>query len=273
MAHNPLAGVYHRPDLSYSAYLGLDRLLTAQHPRSGEHDELLFIVIHQASELWLKLSLHELEAARDHIRADDLGPALKMISRVSRIQTQLIQSWDVLATMTPSDYAAIRDGLGQSSGFQSWQYRLLEFMLGQKDGGMLTVHETDAETHAKLSAALAAPSLYDEVLRLLGRRRFAIPEIALSRDFALPYESRADVLDAWLAIYRAPTVHWDLYELAEKLVDLEFRFQQWRFSHMKTVERIIGFKSGSGGSAGVAYLAGALSRSFFPELFQVRTRL
>ncbi len=273
MTADRLAGVHQRPDISYGAYLGLDRLLAAQHPRSGEHDELLFIVIHQASELWLKLSLHELEAARDHIRRDDLGPAFKMISRVSRIQTQLIQSWDVLATMTPSDYAAIRDGLGQSSGFQSWQYRLLEFVLGQKDAGMMTVHETDAEVHAKLAEALAAPSLYDEVLRLLVRRGFAIPPAAFEGDRSAPCESLPEVLDAWLAVYRNPSTYWDLYELAEKLVDLEFRFQQWRFSHMKTVERIIGFKTGSGGSAGVAYLAGALSRSFFPELFQVRTRL
>jgi tryptophan 2,3-dioxygenase len=273
MTDDRLAGVHQRPDLSYGAYLGLDRLLSAQHPRSGEHDELLFIVIHQASELWLKLSLHELEAARDHIARDDLGPAFKMISRVSRIQTQLIQSWDVLATMTPSDYSAIREGLGQSSGFQSHQYRLLEFMLGQKDAAMLTVHETDPETHARLDHALRAPSLYDEVLRLLSRRGFAISPGALTRDWSKSYESRPEVVDAWLAVYRDPTTWWDLYELAEKLVDLEYRFQQWRFSHMKTVERIIGFKTGSGGSAGVAYLAGALNRSFFPELFQVRTRL
>ena len=273
MSDDPLAGLHQRPDLSYGAYLGLDRLLSAQHPRSGEHDELLFIIIHQASELWLKLSLHELEGARDHIRADDLGPAFKMISRVSRIQTQLIQSWDVLATMTPSDYSATREGLGQSSGFQSWQYRRLEFVLGQKDVGMLTVHESDAALHLQLSAALAAPSLYDEVLRLLARRGFALPDAVLDRDWTLAYASSPDVLEAWLSVYRDPATYWDLYELAEKLVDLEYRFQQWRFSHMKTVERIIGFKSGSGGSAGVAYLASALDRSFFPELFQVRTRL
>ena len=266
-------GIHLRPDLSYGAYLGLDKLLDAQHPRSGEHDELLFIVIHQASELWLKLSLHELEAARDHIARDDLGPAFKMIARVSRIQTQLIQSWDVLATMTPTDYSAIREGLGQSSGFQSHQYRLLEFILGQKDAAMLTVHEPDPAIHGLLDRALRAPSLYDEVLRLLSRRGFALPPAALDRDWSAPYESRQAVIDAWLAVYRDPTTHWDLYELAEKLVDLEYRFQQWRFSHMKTVERIIGFKTGSGGSAGVAYLAGALNRSFFPELFQVRTRL
>ena len=273
MTTDRLAGVHQRPDLSYGSYLGLDKLLDAQHPRSGQHDELLFIVIHQASELWLKLSLHELRAARDHIARDDLGPAFKMIARVSRIQTQLIQSWDVLATMTPSDYEAIRTGLGQSSGFQSHQYRLLEFMLGQKDVAMLTVHETDPHTHAVLREALHAPSLYDEVLRLLARRGFAMPADALEGDRSLPYARRPEVLAAWLAVYRDPSTHWDLYELAEKLVDLEYRFQQWRFSHMKTVERIIGFRSGTGGSAGVAYLAGALGRSFFPELFQVRTEL
>ena len=273
MTGDALAGVHHRPDLSYGAYLDLDRLLTAQHPRSGEHDELLFIIIHQASELWLKLSLHELEGARDHIRADDLGPAFKMISRVSRIQSQLIQSWDVLATMTPSDYSAIREGLGQSSGFQSWQYRSLEFILGQKDAGMLSVHEPEADLHAHLTRLLGDASLYDEVLRLLGRRGFAIPGSMLDRDWTLPYQSSPEVLAAWLTIYRNPKTYWDLYELAEKLVDLEFRFQQWRFSHMKTVERIIGYKSGSGGSSGVAYLTGALSRSFFPELLQVRTNL
>lgn len=273
MTGDHLDGVHQQPDLSYGEYLGLDKLLEAQHPRSGEHDELLFIVIHQASELWLKLSLHELEGARDHIRAGDLGPAFKMISRVSRIQTQLIQSWDVLATMTPSDYSALREGLGQSSGFQSWQYRLLEFILGKKDGGMLTVHETDALAHARLLAAIQAPSLYDEVLKLLAWRGFALPAEALERDWTTPYEGRPEVVEAWLVVYRDPSLHWDLYELAEKLVDLEYRFQQWRFSHMKTVERIIGFKSGTGGSAGVAYLAGALQRSFFPELFQVRTRL
>lgn len=273
MTDDRFAGIHQQPDLSYSAYLGLDRLLSAQHPRSGEHDELLFIIIHQASELWLKLSLHELEGARDHIARDDLGPAFKMISRVSRIQTQLIQSWDVLATMTPSDYSAIREGLGQSSGFQSTQYRLLEFMLGQKDTGMMTVHEPDPENHALLVHALHAPSLYDEVLRLLSRRGFAIPSDILEGDRSAPYAGRPEVLDAWLAVYRDPATYWDLYELAEKLVDLEYRFQQWRFSHMKTVERIIGFKTGSGGSAGVAYLAGALTRSFFPELFQVRTTL
>ena len=251
-----MSGAHQRPDLSYGDYLGLDRLLDAQRPLSGSHDELLFIVIHQASELWMKLSIHELTAARDRIAADDLGAAFKMIARVSRIQTQLIQSWDVLATMTPSDYHAFRPSLGQSSGFQSAQYRELEFLLGNKDASVLGVHETTPDVHAHLLAVRAAPSLYDACIALLRRRGF---------DGA--------VEDAWLAVYREPERHWDLYELAEKLVDLEFRFQQWRFAHMKTVERIIGYKHGTGGTGGVSYLVEALDKSFFPELLKVRTTL
>lgn len=262
-----------RPDLSYGAYLRLPQILSAQAPRSDQHDELLFIVIHQASELWMKLSLHELSAARDHIRNDDLGPALKMIARVSRIQAQMIQSWDVLATMTPSEYSRIRPHLGQSSGFQSYQYRLLDFILGAKNGDHLRVHEPDPAVHAALKAMLAAPSLYDETLRLLARRGYAIPADHLERDFRGPYEASEAVEAAWLAIYRDPEGAWDLYELAEKLVDLEYRFQQWRFSHLKTVERIIGYKAGTGGSGGVSYLARALDGSFFPELLKVRTNL
>jgi tryptophan 2,3-dioxygenase len=264
-AHTP-------PDLSYGEYLKLDVLLSAQSPLSEEHDELLFIVIHQASELWMRLSLHELSAAREHIRRDDLGPAFKMIARLSRIQAQLIQSWDVLATMTPSEYSAIRPSLGQSSGFQSYQYRTLEFLMGAKDAAMLRVHEGSA-AYPLLQEALAAPSLYDEALRLLARRGFAIPEERLERDWSLPYVAHPAVEAAWLEIYRAPQRWWDLYELAEKLVDLEFRLQQWRFAHMKTVERIIGFKRGTGGSSGVAYLGRALGGSFFPELLSLRTSL
>ncbi|MDB5432570.1 MAG: kynA [Caulobacter sp.] len=268
-----LAGVFHRPDLSYGDYLKLDRILSAQQPLSDEHDELLFIVIHQATELWMRLSLHELRAARDHLRRDEPGPALKMISRVSRIQTQLIQSWDVLATMTPSEYSRIRPSLGQSSGFQSYQYRALEFLLGAKDPATLPVHEPTPDIHADLKAAMAQPSLYDESLRLLARRGFDIPMDHLERDFAAPYRADPAVEAAWLTVYREPEKYWDLYELAEKLVDLEFRFQQWRFTHMKTVERIIGFKRGTGGSSGVAYLSRALDGSFFPELLSVRTSL
>ena len=262
-----------RPDLSYGDYLRLDRLLSAQKPLSAEHDELLFIVIHQTSELWMQLSLHELRAARDQVRRDELGPAFKMIARVSRIQAQLIQSWDVLATMTPSDYEAIRPSLGQSSGFQSYQYRELEFMLGAKDAAKLTVHEPNPHIHARLVAASREPSLYDEALRLLDRRGLRLPAGCVERDWTLPYVANPGVEAAWLEVYRDPQRWWDLYELAEKLVDLEFRFQQWRFAHMKTVERIIGFKAGTGGSSGVAYLGRALGQSFFPELFSLRTRL
>jgi len=265
-----VSGAYQRPDLSYGSYLGLEKLLDAQHPRSGSHDELLFIVIHQASELWMKLSIHELAAARDRIAADDLGAAFKMIARVSRIQTQLIQSWDVLATMTPSDYHAFRPSLGQSSGFQSFQYRELEFLLGNKSGDVLGVHETDAAVHAHLLAVQRAPSLYDECIRLLGRRGFVVPS---ERDYSQPHVSDRGVEAAWLTVYREPERYWDLYELAEKLVDLEFRFQQWRFAHMKTVERIIGYKHGTGGTGGVSYLVEALDKSFFPELLKVRTSL
>jgi tryptophan 2,3-dioxygenase len=262
-----------RPDISYGDYLKLDRLLSAQAPLSAEHDELLFIVIHQTSELWMQLSLHELRAARDQIRRDELGPAFKMIARVSRIQAQLIQSWDVLATMTPSDYEAIRPSLGQSSGFQSYQYRELEFILGAKTASTLTVHEPDPTIHARLLAAWREPSLYDEALRLLNRRGLKLPAASIERDWTEPYAPDPAVEAAWLEVYRDPQRWWDLYELAEKLVDLEFRFQQWRFAHMKTVERIIGFKAGTGGSSGVAYLTRALSQSFFPELFSLRTRL
>lgn len=262
-----------RPDLSYGDYLKLDLLLAAQQPLSAEHDELLFIVIHQTSELWMKLSLHELRAARDQLRRDELGPAFKMIARVSRIQAQLIQSWDVLATMTPSDYEAIRPSLGQSSGFQSYQYRELEFMLGAKTAATLTVHEPDAAIHARLLEACREPSLYDEALRLLDRRGLRLPAACVERDWTLPYIPNPAVEARWLEVYRDPQRWWDLYELAEKLVDLEFRFQQWRFAHMKTVERIIGFKAGTGGSSGVAYLSRALDQSFFPELFSLRTRL
>jgi len=269
----PEDGIHLRPDVTYGGYLKLDAILSAQAPRSGEHDELLFIVIHQTSELWIKLCLHELSAARAQIAGDDLGPAFKMIARVSRIQAQMIQSWDVLATMTPSDYGALRPSLGQSSGFQSFQYRLLDFILGNKNPEALRVHEPDPAVHAELSRALAAPSLYDEAVRLLARRGFAIPANHLDRDLTAPYPSNDAVAAAWLAVYRDPDRYWDLYELAEKLVDLEYRFQQWRFSHLKTVERIIGYKPGTGGSSGVSYLAKALEISFFPELLEVRRRL
>lgn len=260
-------------DVTYSSYLDLERILAAQHPTSGAHDEMLFIVVHQASELWLKLCLHELCAARDHIAADDLRPAFKMLARVARAQGQLISSWDVLSTMTPHDYSTIRPHLGSSSGFQSAQYRLMEFLLGGRNPDMVTMHEATPEVAEQLRAELERPSLYDETVRLLARRGFAIDQAVTQRELAAPWEARADVEAAWAEIYRAPNAHWDLYELAEKLVDLEYHFQRWRFGHLKTVERIIGFKRGTGGTAGVAYLQGVLKQVFFPELLSVRTAI
>lgn len=260
-------------DLTYADYLRLDRVLAAQAPLSGEHDEMLFIVIHQASELWMKLSLHELAAARAWLAEDRTGPAFKAIARVARIQTQLIQSWDVLSTLTPSDYAAFRTSLGTSSGFQSLQYRLLEFMLGRKDPQVAAGHADDPGARAALTAALAEPSLYDVSIQLLARRGLPVPAPALDRDWRQPYAPDPGVEAAWLQVYRDPARYWDLYELAEKLTDLEFRFQQWRFAHLKTVERIIGQKTGTGGSTGVSYLSKALDVAFFPELLSLRGRL
>jgi tryptophan 2,3-dioxygenase len=259
--------------MSYGDYLRLDQLLDCQHPVSDQHDEMLFIIIHQATELWMKLVLHELRAATAQLRADKLAASFKGMARVSRIQAQLIQSWDVLSTLTPSDYSSFRDRLGQSSGFQSYQYRLIEFALGNKNAAMLEPHRHRAQLHAGLDAALRAPSLYDEAIALLARRGFAIDDAVLRRDVSLPHRSDDSVRAAWLAIYRDTARHWDLYELAEELVDLEDWFQQWRFRHVTTVERIIGRKRGTGGTAGVAYLRQALDIRFFPELWEVRTEL
>jgi len=272
---DPMAGIHWDLDksISYSQYLQLDKILNAQKPLSGQHDEMLFILIHQASELWMKLCLHELSATRAQIRSDDLEPAFKMLSRVARAQAQLIQSWDVLATMTPADYMRFRDSLGQSSGFQSWQYRLLEFVLGNKEARLIDVHAKDKAVYALLRQELSTPSLYDESLRLLKRRGFDIPAERTDRDWTQPYEASPAVEAAWLSVYRDSKAHWDLYELAEKLVDLEYRFQQWRFAHLKTVERIIGFKRGTGGSSGVGYLEHVLKRGFFPELISLRTSI
>lgn len=259
--------------MSYSDYLHLDTLLSAQKPLTEQHDEVLFIVIHHVQELWLRLAAHELQAAMASIRADDLPPAFKALARVTRIQEQLIQAWDVLSTLTPADYLAFRGALGQSSGFQSHQYRLLEFLLGAKDGRMLLPHRHDEAVHGRLRAALDAPSLYDEALRLLRLRGFPIPDGVVERDFSEPHRFDERVRDVWLTIYRNSKKHFDLYELAEELVDVEDWFQQWRFRHMKTVERIIGLKKGTGGSAGVGFLRTALERSFFPELWDLRTLL
>jgi tryptophan 2,3-dioxygenase len=258
---------------SYGEYLGLAKILSAQDPQSYEHDEMLFIIIHQASELWMKLCLHELNAALEHIRRDDLGPSFKMLTRVARIQAQLTQSWDVLATMTPADYSAFRNHLGKSSGFQSCQYRLLEFILGNKNADMIRVHRRDEAAYTALTHALGIPSLYDECLRLLSRRGFEIPDSHLQRDFTQPYTSNKQVAASWLAVYHTKDSNWELYELAERLVDLDHKFQLWRFSHMKTVERIIGYKRGTGGTSGVAYLSKALELRFFPELWSIRTSM
>jgi len=260
-------------DVTYSSYLDLDKVLTAQHPSSGAHDEMLFIVVHQASELWLKLCLHELTEARDHIERDELRPAFKMLARVARAQQQLIQSWDVLSTMTPHDYSRIRPFLGGSSGFQSAQYRMMEFMLGGRDPKHVRLHRDNADWSDRLQAETERMSLYDAAIRLLERRGFAIDAEVTGRDVAAPYVHNASVEEAWAEIYREPQSYWDLYELAEKLVDLEYHFQRWRFGHLKTVERIIGFKRGTGGTPGVPYLAGVLEQAFFPELLSVRTAI
>jgi tryptophan 2,3-dioxygenase len=266
--HTDFAG-----EMSYADYLALDRLLDAQQMRSTSHDELLFIVIHQASELWLKLALHELEAATQRVKNDDLAPAFKMTSRVTRIFAQLIQSWDVLSTMTPADYLSFRESLGKSSGFQSYQYRLLEFALGNKDRALLAPHRHHSELHARLEAALVRPSLYDESLRLLARRGLPVAPEMLDRDFSESYRRHDSVRDAWVSVYRDPAHHWDLYELAEELLDIEDSFQQWRFRHMTTVKRVIGFRAGTGGTPGVPYLRQRLDHVFFPELWEVRTSL
>jgi len=259
--------------LSYSQYLRLDKLLDAQHPQSYQHDEMLFIAIHQVSELWMKLSLHELTATVDCIRRDDLGPTFKMLDRVSTIQQQLLQSWDVLATITPSDYSAFRNSLGKSSGFQSCQYRLLEFLIGNKNAAMIEVFRSDPASYEQLARALSAPSLYDEVLRLLSRRGFELPAQAIDRDFTQPYQASKQVAAAWLSVYHNAEKDWDLYQLAERLTDLDYKFQLWRFAHVKTVERIIGNKRGTGGTGGVSYLTKALELKFFPELWTIRTSM
>jgi tryptophan 2,3-dioxygenase len=259
--------------MDYGDYLQLDTLLSAQTTATEEHDELLFIVIHQATELWLKLSVHEIRSAAANIAGDDLRSAFKTLSRVARIQAHMIQAWEILATMTPFDYANFREALGASSGFQSFQYRQLEFLLGAKDRRMLEVHAAGTPRHDELAAILAAPSLYDQALRLLARRGFDIPAERLERDWSEPYQASPAVEAAWLKVYRNTAEYWDLYELGEKLVDLEYRLQQWRFTHMKTVERIIGFKRGTGGSDGVSYLVKALDRKLFPELLTLRTAM
>lgn len=264
---------FDRSHLTYGRYLALDELLTLQRPVSAEHDEMLFIVIHQATELWVRLMLHELHAARDSIARDELGPSFKMLARVSRIQAILIESWSILSTMTPSDYLKFRDKLGPASGFQSHQYRELEFMLGNKREAFLSPFRHQPDVQAGLERVLAMPSLYDEAIRALARRGFALAPDLVERDWRTPHAPHPDVLAAWTQVYLDPHRYWDLYELAEKLVDLEDAFQQWRFRHLGTVTRIIGHKRGTGGTAGVSYLKRALDYSFFPELWTVRTEL
>ena len=259
--------------MSYGDYLALDNLLGAQHPRSPDHNEMLFIIQHQTSELWMKLMLHELYAAIACIAQDELGSAFKMLARVSKIMEQLVHAWDVLATMTPSEYSAIRPYLGSSSGFQSAQYRCIEFALGNKNAGMLKPHAHAPGVLALVQAALEAPSLYDQALQLLARRGLAVPSSHLQRDWTQPYTSSDEVQAAWLVVYRNPKQHWDLYQLGEELTDLEDAFRQWRFRHVTTVERIIGFKRGTGGTGGVSYLRKMLDVVLFPEIWKLRTDL
>jgi tryptophan 2,3-dioxygenase len=260
-------------DMSYGDYLHLDEVLNAQHPLSPDHNEMLFIVQHQTSELWMKLMLHELRAAIGHVARDELAPAFKMLARVSKIMEQLVHAWDVLATMTPPEYSAIRPYLSNSSGFQSWQYRCIEFNLGNKNAAMLKPHAHRAELLAQVEAAYRAPSLYDEALRLLARRGIAMPATHLQRDWTQPYAASDAVEAAWLSVYRQPEAHWDLYQLGEELTDLEDAFRLWRFRHVTTVERVIGFKRGTGGTSGVGYLRKMLDVVLFPEIWKLRTDL
>lgn len=259
--------------MSYTDYLRLDDILGAQKPLSDAHDEMLFVIQHQTSELWMRLAIHELTAARTAIAGDTLPPAMKMLARVSRIFEQLNSSWDVLRTMTPSDYTHFREKLGQSSGFQSWQYRLIEYVLGNRNHAMLRPHAHRPDIAARLEAELASPSLYDEVLRLAARRGIVMPASVLGRDVSKTHEPDDGVIAGWRTVYEAPEEHWDLYELAEKLVDFEDYFRRWRFNHVTTVERVIGFKRGTGGTGGISYLKRMLEIELFPELWHVRTEL
>ena len=272
-AHDAGAARDFSAEMSYGDYLHLDAVLSAQHPLSPDHNEMLFIVQHQTSELWMKLMLHELRAAIASIAIDDLAPAFKMLARVSRIMEQLVHAWDVLSTMTPPEYSAIRPFLSSSSGFQSWQYRCIEFMMGNKNAAMLKPHAHSAERSAVVQQALHAPSLYDESLRLLARRGLPVPASRLERDWTQPYAGDAQVEQAWLVVYRNPSAQWDLYQLGEELVDLEDAFRLWRFRHVTTVERVIGFKRGTGGTSGVGYLRKMLDVTLFPELWRIRTEL
>src|SRR3954468_11794996 len=260
-------------DTSYGGYLGLEQLLNAQRPRSSHHDEMLFIVQHQGSELWMELMIHELAAAIGHVRDDRLEPCFKILARVKQVQRQLFEQWAVLETLTPSEYAQFRDVLGPASGLQSFQFRAIEFVLGHKTAQRVELHRFDAEKAGYLERLLHSPSLYDEYLRYLARRGFPIPSERVERDWSQPYESHPAVVEVFKTVYDNPQSHWAEYDMCEKLVDVEENFQLWRFRHVKTVERIIGFKRGTGGTAGVAFLRKTLEVSLFPELIEVRTRL
>ncbi len=273
IVHEEKAKLDFSQSMSYGDYLKLDDILNAQAPRSPDHNEMLFIVQHQTSELWMKLMLHEMSAAIECIRTDDLGSAFKMLARVSKIMEQLVHAWDVLATMTPPEYSAIRPYLSSSSGFQSYQYRCIEFSLGNKNAAMLKPHSHRPDLLAHVEAAFKAPSLYDEALRLLARRGVAVPASHTERDWTQPYQASAEVEQAWLQVYRNPKQHWDLYQLGEELTDLEDAFRLWRFRHVTTVERIIGFKRGTGGTGGVSYLRKMLDVVLFPEIWSLRTEL
>ncbi|MCH8508305.1 MAG: tryptophan 2,3-dioxygenase [Phycisphaerales bacterium] len=262
-----------RDEMTYSGYLGLDTLLSSQHPRSDHHDEMLFIIIHQTTELWFKLVIHELSSVLDHIAKDELEPAFKILARVKHIFSQLIDQWSVLATLTPSEYVQFRDVLGRASGFQSVQYRTVEFMLGNKDARMIKVHAHDPAANAQLTAALEAPSIYDAFLAHLARRGMPIPAEVLHRDQTTPHETHPGVTAVFKSIYSGIAAHWDAYEMCEKLVDLEEQIALWRFRHLKVVMRVIGFKTGTGGSSGANFLRKMIDHEFFPELWAVRTEL
>ncbi|MTI17261.1 tryptophan 2,3-dioxygenase [Rhodobacteraceae bacterium RKSG542] len=259
--------------MSYGDYLKLDKVLDAQAPLSDAHDELLFIIQHQTSELWMKLAIHELTAAKDKVAEDSLPEAFKMLTRVARIFEQLNSAWEVLRTMTPSDYTRFRDALGQSSGFQSYQYRAIEYLAGNRNKALLKPHEHVPHVHDALELLLSQPSLYDEAIRALSRNGFSISDAVLNRDVSQPYLADESVTQAWLQVYREPERYWYLYDLAEKLVDFEDYFRRWRFNHVTTVERVIGLKRGTGGTAGVSYLRKMLDTVLFPELWQMRVDL
>lgn len=259
--------------MSYGDYLQIDRILTSQRLLTGAHDEMLFIIQHQTSELWMMLALHELDAARRAIAEDRAREAFKMLARIARIFEQLNNAWDVLRTMTPSDYTTFREGLGQSSGFQSWQYRLIEYAVGNRNLAMLRPHAHRPDVTARLEAELARPSLYDEALRHLARAGLPVPQDVLSRDLRQAWVPHDGVREVWETVYREPQKYWEAYELAEKLVDFEDYFRRWRFNHVTTVERVIGFKRGTGGTSGVNYLRRMLEVELFPELWHLRTTL